>query len=288
MIIPAPTITPVEVCLTLLRRPVIVPSPTYVPHWLDVYEHGLDARDEYLKERELEAVRAFLEAHRPGWKARRLLDVGTCTGRYLLGLQGFATVSIGVDNDPECVRRSVHNLRGAHLAPAGEPPAAVVEADVLAPDLDLGDRFDLITCMMGTLSHLVSERGPFEGRGRALGQVLRRLRALLTLEPDGLLCLGVWTDTAVQCADFLGIYSPAGLAALAAWSPTEAELRRSLTTVGLTVISAEEVGGRLRVYFCRRSPQGKAPARGGAVPPATAEGQTEATGSQSTTEGDRA
>jgi SAM-dependent methyltransferase len=254
---------------------VTVPPPsTYVPHWLDVYECALGVRDECLKEGELRVVRAFLEARRPGWKARRLLDVGTCTGRYLLGLRGFAAALVGVDNDPECVQRSARNLRGAHSA--GGLPAEVVEADVLTAGLDLGGPFDLVTCMMGTLSHLVSEQIPREGHGRALVRALERLRALLTPEPEGLLCLGVWTDRAVQRADFLGIYSPAGVAALAAWSPAEAELQRGLATVGLEAIGTEDVEGRLRVYFCRRRPRGALSPSGGAEAPATTGARTEA------------
>ncbi|MEE8526019.1 MAG: methyltransferase domain-containing protein, partial [Thermoanaerobaculia bacterium] len=77
------------------------------------YEKTLAENDRRLKQRELDAVRLRLEASGRWGSLRRYLDIGTCTGRYVLALREALRSDgeiFGIDNDRDCVAFAEKNV----------------------------------------------------------------------------------------------------------------------------------------------------------------------------------
>jgi SAM-dependent methyltransferase len=151
-----------------------------------------------------------------------------------------------VDDDPECVRFARENVA---RAASGDPRVVVVHADFSARDLTLpGAPFDLITCMMGTISHF--------GRGRRadaddpLQFVIRRFAALL--RPGGVLVLGGWSDAALEGGRLLAIYDEADCRRLVEWTPRAGELDARLEAAGFHIVERSAPDPRLDLRVCRR------------------------------------
>jgi hypothetical protein len=79
--------------------------------------------------------------------------------------------------------------------------------------------FDLITCMLGTLSHFGWDRSrTHEDR---IQRALARMATLLSSK--GLLFLGTWSEYACNNLNMLGIYRQGDRKRLAEWSSGAAE-----------------------------------------------------------------
>lgn len=120
-------------------------------------------------DREVARLVELIDERRPG--ARTLLDVGCGTGQHLARLRGRFAAE-GVDLDPAM-------LDLARLRLGGELP--LHRADMV--DLDLGRRFDVVTCLFSAI-----------GYTRSLTRLRRAVRAMARhLEPGGLLVVEPWS-----------------------------------------------------------------------------------------------
>jgi SAM-dependent methyltransferase len=243
---------PIEGFLDRLHKAVAYSSSRidYPMSWLVHYDHALPREDEALKIEELSCVR--VEVVRSGrWgHVRRFLDVGTCTGRYLLALRDAVHprgLILGVDNDLDCVRftqakvrREVEDARGIQ----------VERHDFCAPEPPAPDAFDLITCMLGTVCHFDRHAGDGGLHDDPFQRALEKFARLLT--PDGLLFFSVWTEHACRDLRLLSIYSEEDKQRLAKAVIPRDELRRRLASAGLRTLAPIPLQDRMELYRCER------------------------------------
>lgn len=220
----------------------------YESNWLAIYEYALGKEDEELKSRELGRVEEELRQHiERGLTVRRFLDVGTCTARYPIRLREHVVKGgyiLGVDEDFDCVRFAQANVNRAC------PDAIeITQCNFAARQATLKPGFDLITCMLGTLSHFGWDMKP--SREDALQRVLDRMHQLLA--PDGLLFLGTWSQYACQNRQMLGIYRQSDRERLSRWTVSLAELDHRLKKAGLEIVGRASPELRLDVTWCRRA-----------------------------------
>lgn len=150
------------------------------------------------------------------------LDIGSATGRYPTILANLGITAFGLDVEPEAVEYAKRK-RGN----ASNPVFRVGDARSL-PFED--QRFDLITCMMGTAAHFLA--GDLE---TVLGEIRRCLR------PGGIFILSTWD---IECAHqtFLSIYSHAQMEEMRRNSPTRQELQALYRKQGLAVVDVRPIG----------------------------------------------
>jgi hypothetical protein len=229
-----------------------------VSQWLFQYEHQLRPEDKVLKEEELAAVKRAIKAYKRG-KFKAYLDVGTCTGRYPFSLAGLVEKRgkiLGVDNDPDCIAISEWQ-RNDNDSTSADARFRFEVLDFLNPDFPqaVGGKFDLITCMLGTISHFAWVRNL---RWRENPDPLQRALARFTglLEPGGLLILGSWSALACLGKKFLQIYSDDDCDRLKEWTPNSIELRERLGHAGLAILRWECIEERMDLYVCQASKTG--------------------------------
>ncbi|MGQ0722517.1 MAG: class I SAM-dependent methyltransferase [Candidatus Eiseniibacteriota bacterium] len=221
----------------------------YRANWLARYEFALDEGDAALKQAEAERLEEALRAHGFWGGVGSVLDVGTCTARYPLLLRPAVRddgTIVGVDDDPDCVQFARENV--ARAAP-GDSRIVLVRADFAARDLTLpGAPFDLVTCMMSTVSHF--GRGRRADFGDPLQAVMRRFAGLLS--PDGLLVLSSWSRTALESGRLLAIYDEPDCKRLVEWTPQADELDARLLAAGLRAVERSVPDPRLDLLVCRK------------------------------------
>ncbi len=223
----------------------------YESNWLAIYEYALPQEDEGLKTIEVARVEEVLreEVKEQDFEISRYLDIGTCTGRYPIQLRSWVMPNgkiLGVDEDYDCIRFAQANVE--RKCP-DEKRVEISRRDFVAREVDIRGKFDLITCMLGTLSHFGWDRSrTYEDR---LQKALARMATLLS--DKGLLFLGTWSEYACKNRKMLGIYSQGDRERLAEWSPDTAELEKRLTAVGLKVVERVQPELRLDLTWCRRA-----------------------------------
>ncbi|MGH3854491.1 MAG: TIR domain-containing protein [Pseudonocardiaceae bacterium] len=223
----------------------------YESNWLAIYEYALPQEDEGLKTIELARVEEVLreETKERAVEINRYLDIGTCTSRYPIQLRSWVTPNgkiLGVDEDYDCIRFAKANVE--RRCP-NEKRIEISQCDFVARDVGIRGNFDLITCMLGTLSHFGWDRS--RNYKDHLQRALARMATLLG--PNGLLFLGTWSEYACKNRRMLGIYNQGDRERLAEWSPDTAELEKRLTNVGLTVVERVQPELRLDLTWCRRA-----------------------------------
>jgi SAM-dependent methyltransferase len=223
----------------------------YESNWLAIYEYALAEEDERLKTIELARVEEVLreEVKERNLAITRYLDVGTCTGRYPIELREWVAPTgkiVGVDEDYDCVRFAQANLE--RKCP-DDKRIEILQRDFVARELGIKQDFDLITCMLGTLSHFGWDHS--RTYKDCIQRALARLAALLSGE--GLLFLGTWSEYACKGRNMLGIYSQGDRERLAEWTPSTAELVDRLKLVGLEVVGRAQPEMRLDLTWCRRA-----------------------------------
>ncbi len=226
----------------------------YIRHWLMYYDknHGDDGD---LKEDECKFVRDRLALRYGvnGARASSHVDVGTCTGRYLKELACFFADDrriVGVDNDPECIRMLMQKVAEKELAEEIE----ILQGDFrYKEDLPHG-KFDIVTCLMGTLCHLGRDEGSSEYRDEWQAG-LENLASLLS--PDGDLFIAVWDkrgcDQEGGQNHLLNIYEPASVELVCEQTPSTAELARRLAQAGLAIEDSKMLRRRLHVYHLQHA-----------------------------------
>lgn len=223
----------------------------YHPIWLARYDHDLPKDDDRLKRSEFQGVERILRSRAMWGARRRFLDVGTCTGRYPIGLRGAVAADgeiIGVDNDRDAVRFARRNVEEAC---GGDARMRIEHLDFCAGEFELAGPFDLITCMLGTLLHFsrsAAARPPYEDY---LQRALARFAALLS--DDGIVFFSVWTPQARRERRVLSIYSEDDKQQLASWNVTSQELRERLGAAGLEIVARERIERRMDLYCCVRA-----------------------------------
>jgi SAM-dependent methyltransferase len=223
----------------------------YHPIWLARYEHDLPAEDESLKRAEAAALEAELRRHGLWRTLRRVLDVGTCTGRYPIRLREGVALGgeiVGVDNDEDAVRFARRNVAAAG---GGDARIRIEQLDFCAPDAALTGPFDLITCMLGTLAHFARDRAAGEPFRDDLQRALERFASLLAA--GGVLFFSIWTDRARREGRVLSIYSDEDKRRLASWDVSADELERRLRAAGLRVQARAPLEERMELYCCARA-----------------------------------
>ncbi len=224
---------------------------SYTSNWLARFEFHLNKRDYDLKVVELNRLSEELRGELSLWgKVQRYLDIGTCTARYPISLRDSVIpkgVIIGLDSDEDCVAFARANV--GHKA-LGEKRIVIKEGDFLSPMVELGGNFDLITCMLGTLSH-------FGWDDNVLKAALRRMST--ELSSTGVLILSNWSAEACEKRDLLEIYNNSDRKNLADWTPTLVKLKVYLQEVGLALTQEIQPDPRLNILVCRRvGPAGSA------------------------------
>ncbi len=248
---------PIESLLDVLNEAVehVAERIDYRKNWLLRYEEDLEKNDQRLKERELEAVCKLLKTNGRWGEVLRFLDIGTCTGRYVLALRDALKPSgeiFGVDNDFDCVdfsKKKIEKYRSegdwTKLIPQ------ILDVDFQSSNaLPFDGVFDLVTCMLGTLSHFGAKRRLDPPFTDPLQGAIRRMYNLL--ENGGELFLGVWTPYAAKNRKMLTIYQSEDLERLAHWTPSPEELGARLTQAGFEFqrVPVEE---RLDLYYCTKN-----------------------------------
>jgi SAM-dependent methyltransferase len=221
----------------------------YRSNWLARYEYALDAEDEALKTAEARSLAEALRTRGRWGRLGRCLDVGTCTGRYLLFLRDAVRPGgriVGLDDNLQCVQFARANVE--REAP-DDPRIRILHGDFGARRLPLDDApFHLITCMMSTLSHFGRDRN--DRFDDALQATLRRMRRLL--EPGGVLVFSLWSGEACRTRRFLAIYRPEDDRRLTAWTPGAEETARRLAAAGFAQVERLRPDPRLDLWICER------------------------------------
>jgi len=223
----------------------------YESNWLAIYEYALPKEEEEMKTVELGRVTEVLgkEIGEHGLKIRSYLDIGTCTGRYPIRLREYVTGDgnlLGIDEDYDCVRFAQARIK--QECPDDER-IEIRRVDFTGPEAQLQGPFDLITCMLGTLSHFGWDRS--SDYRDTLQRALIRMAALLA--NDGLMFLGTWSDFAREKRDMLGIYSAEDLRRLSDWTPSGDELVDRLQHAGLKVVEQVNLPNKLDLTWCRHA-----------------------------------
>ena len=224
----------------------------YESNWLAIYEFALDRDDEDLKIVEIKRVEEILRSRGMWGSLQRYLDVGTCTGSYPIHLREAVLSEgeiLGIDEDFDCVRFARSNVR--HYCPE-DRRIRIQQLDFGGQEARLEPGFDLLTCMLGTLSHFGWDRQPSfdDTLDDTLQLALVRMRTLL--KPNGLLMLGTWSRYARETKRMISIYSESDRRRLAEWTPPIEELIQRLTLAGLQVADRFEPELRLDFLVCSR------------------------------------
>ena len=221
----------------------------YRSNWLARYEYALDEADEALKSAEAQALTEALRARGRWGHLARCLDVGTCTGRYPLHLRDALCPDgriVGLDDNVQSVQFARANV--GREAP-DDDRIRIVHQDFGAPRLSLKEApFDLITCMMSTLSHFGQDRR--DDFDDPLQATLVRMKEMLGA--GGLLVFSLWSDEACRTRRFLSIYRPEDERRLAAWTPGVEETARRLAAAGFARIERIQPDSRLDLWVCER------------------------------------
>lgn len=244
---------PIDVFLDRIKEEMDAASSRidYQPSWLARYDFGLPADDERLKIVELSRVKEELKLDDKWGRIRSCLDVGTCTGRYPINLREGVVANgkiIGIDNDIDSVRFARWNIERECAADAR---ITIDQMDFCAEDFRLPGQFDLITCMLGTVSHFGRNRRTSPPYEDALQLAMERFKALLA--EDGALFFTVWSEEACANRRMLSIYSPQEVERVIQWTPARAELQARLETAGLTFNRRFHLEDRLDLYHCRHA-----------------------------------
>ena len=216
------------------------------PRGLAPYEHPTSKEDRELKRDE---YNTFVSMVCPdgGSKFKRHLDIGTCTARYPIAVQADINIEIesdilGIDIDADCVAFSKGRCLSLQSPP---PPIDIQQIDLMDVSESAIGRFDLITMMMGTVSHFGYEMGRIEKAARCIYSVANN---------DGLVVVSAWTPEAAKQRRLIeNLYRDSDVPRLSEWSPAPTDLKLAFENAGLRFVDAKPVGWRLNVFLFAKS-----------------------------------
>lgn len=221
----------------------------YTSNYLAKYEFQLNEDDTRMKNAEISRVEEFIRRRNLENQISRYLDIGTCTARYPIFLRQYVRtdgVIYGIDNDEDCISFSKALVIERTQ---NDKRIQILQVDFLAQlPTDLKS-FDLVTCMLGTISHFGSNmRNDFSG---TMQNAIHKIASILN--PDGVAIIGTWSDFACKNHTMLGIYRKEDIRRLAEWTPSSIEIRVRLERAGLEIITDSQPDARLEVLFCKRA-----------------------------------
>jgi SAM-dependent methyltransferase len=221
----------------------------YTSNYLLKYQFQLNEDDTRMKDAEISRVEEFIRVNNLENKIAKYLDIGTCTARYPISLRKYVRtdgVIYGIDNDEDCISFSKNWVPDKT---ENDRRIQILQIDFLEElPIHLND-FDLITCMLGTISHFgLDKKSDFTGR---LQNAIDKIA--LILNPDGVAIIGTWSNFARINHHMLDIYSQEDKRRLAEWTPSSIEIRERLERAGLEIITDSQPDQRLEVLFCRHA-----------------------------------
>ncbi len=213
-------------------------------NWLSQYDFLLSPEDEYLKQVEMQSVKDILNEMNTWGNISRYLDIGTCTARYPIELRDAVVADgeiIGIDNDEECVKL-------AKVKSSVDARTRILNIDFSEKEIQQLGEFDLITCMLGTMSHFGWDKN--STYSDTLQRMLERISTLLT--QDGILILSIWSEHACKNLHMIDIYRKSDRQRLAEWTPNVTELKNRLDILTISILREIRVEPRLNIFICKR------------------------------------
>lgn len=166
------------------------------------FDYNLNLKDKNLKDEEFAIVSQHLEKENKVERIIEYLDIGTCTGRYPFGLSKKLSKAniLGIDADADCIEFC--NIQKQKFAKSLNTKNILFShTDVLYDNIS-NTKFDLVTCMLGTISHFGWNKNiNFEDD---LQLTLKKIS--LSLNSKGTLIIGNWTDFGLS-GNILEIYN---------------------------------------------------------------------------------
>jgi SAM-dependent methyltransferase len=227
----------------------------YTRNHLFKFDNLGEGEERTVMERELAVVRDVVKQWSDSRRKRpvRVLDVGTCTARYPIALQDMLSPGgeiLGIDLDPDCVFHSAQRVKEKAIDPGR---IRIDEIDFLSDAVLLHGQFDIITIMLGTVSHFPSSRdGTLDDALQIAADHCARM-----LAEGGLLIVGTWTSVALRSGHLLSMYEHDTPSLLMSWTPTEEALVAHCRRAGLQRSPLSRLAHpRLSVLvFCHQSPR---------------------------------
>ncbi len=207
----------------------------YTTNWLHAFDKLVSQNDKTLTA-ESDAVAQYLQQR----QIQNHLDVGVCTGRYIDLLKTFVSNSAAIDIDCD-----VENfIRGRF------PKLNFKLGDIRdARDIrDMGQDYDLITCMLGTCCHFGLKEEHRYGGQSGLVAGLRNMVGMLSKE--GVLLLSVWQKR--NANRLLEIYTPKEVDRLLRDSPSEQTIYNAAQEAGAGNVRKLAGTGQLDLYTIER------------------------------------
>ena len=128
----------------------------------------------------------------------------------------------------------------------GDSRITIVHGDFTDQNLILPEQIDLITCMLGTISHFCWTYEK-ERNYSVLLETLRRIRKIIA--DDGVFIVSSWSEEAKRKKKFLSIYNPKDSTKLSNWSPSIQELSNLLEQAKFD-FKYHPVHDRLVIWTC--------------------------------------
>jgi len=216
------------------------------------FDSIVNNNDFKLKEDEKQKLINFLTQSDHFKKVHNYLDIGTCTGRYPFELSEHLknpnTFILGLDADADCVEycKTKMKLKDTHLP---NQVLAFKESDFLkSDDHILVNSYDLITCMLGTISNFGWDKSSSSRHKDDLHKSLAKMQSVLA--QDGLLVISNWTEVGLN-TEMLEIYDDLDRKKLRDFTEPKHILQERLEDF-FEIISVETtIDSRLDIFFCR-------------------------------------
>ena len=200
---------------------------SYEKNWLLSYLKDYNEEDKKLKDAESNVLFEMIGDK----KFRRYLDIGEGMGRYsiMFANKDIAEDIVGIDFDRECTKVAEHETKAKSLSNIRHECEDII-------NYNGNGKFDIITCMMGTISH-IAEQGNLE-------KFMNKLEDLT--DKGGLIYISAW-NRAERERTFLSIYTEYEKKRLAENSPSCEELEKLFEEYNFKINNERKVD-RLTLY----------------------------------------
>lgn len=217
------------------------PAIDYTYKKLLEYDLDVYASDKIIKDNELEIVLSEMERTYHFTYVRNYLDIGFCTGRYPFTMRQFlqnGNYIAGIDAEYNCYEYALiqNTKRQAGIN--------FFCSDFISDDASAAyhRNYELITCMLGTISHFCKEKNQ-------LSNSLRKMVNLLSA--NGVLIISNWSQKGIS-SGMLSIYSTADRNLLQCNTPATTSIVNGLAAMQLNCNIVTTNDGMLDVIFCRK------------------------------------
>lgn len=212
------------------------------------FNYNLNIKDSELKNEEMLIVKNFIEQRKYLKNVNDYLDIGTCTGRYPFTLSEILINSsiLGIDADEDCVEFcNIEKMKYSQIKNIKN--ILFKKIDFLYDDFTNG-KFNLITCMLGTISHFGWNKK--ETHDDDLQKAINKMKALLSV--NGILIISNWTDFGLS-GNILEIYNDYDRKRLRSFTEKSELLKTRLETNFEIVTIIRTPNNNLDIFFCKKS-----------------------------------